>query len=245
MLRRSRPHLAAVALVLVGGLVAGGCSSDDEPAPSTTSAPVATASTASTTAPLEVVPDRPGAVRLAVVSDSEVPAAVVDVLDARGDITVTYRETHPGWRMDALDPFLDPALATEPDVLLYSGGANDLGPLGPSGMLEALRPRLDRLKAEACLLYVIPAIDTAPMEPDQQAQVDALLPAFDGVVRSWGVATVPYLEVAAEVEAEGGYFYGEGDLGSFHPGVAAYPEVADALAAATLGCAAPAPTAPS
>ena len=241
MLRPSRPRLVAVAVLVAGSLLAGGCSSDDDPGAAATTPTSAPATSTSTTAPLEVVPDEPDAVTLAVVSDSEVPAPVVDVLDARGDIRVTYRETHPGWRMDALDPYLDPALATAPDVLLYSGGANDLGPLGPAGMLEALRPRLDRLKADTCLLYVIPAIDTAPMAADQKAQVDALLPAFDGVVRSWGVDTVPYLDIATAMTADGEYFYGEGGLGSFHPGVAAYPKVADALAAATLDCAAPAP----
>ena len=68
------------------------------------------------------------------------------------------------------------------------------------------------------------------------AQADPLIAAFDDVLADWGVRTVAYADVAAEMADEGTSFFAEGEVGSFHPGVAAYPRIAAALADVAATC---------
>ncbi len=225
--------VCAAALSIAVASCTGG-SSDAGPDPAT-SAPSTSTST-STTASSSTVPDAPGARNVAIVADSEVPADVVDLLDARPDIGVSSRVTEPGWTIEQLDDGLDAALALKPDVLVYSAGANDLPSKGISGMLPLLEGRVDEAKALTCVVYIVPAVDTASMEEPERSQTDQLLAAFGDVASGWGVQVVSYPEIAAAMADEGGRFFGEGGLGSFHPGAVAYDRIAESIAQEIASC---------
>lgn len=146
-----------------------------------------TASTGSTrvaptsilTSALTTLPDDPDALNVAVVADSEVPAEAVDLVDGRAGIAVSSRVTEPGWTVEELDPLSDAALASKPDVLVYSAGANDLPEKGISGMLPLVESRVDEAKAKAATC-VVPAVDTASMEEPERSQTDQMLVAVQG-----------------------------------------------------------------
>lgn len=173
---------------------------------------------------------------VAVVADSEISSEVVDLLDGAPDLRVVYRELHPGERMADLDGYLAEALARRPEVLVYSGGANDLSWLGPDGMLRALRPRLDRAAGATCLVYVAPTVDVSNLPPPQQEQARALLAGFDQALAAWKVRFVSYSRLAAHMHDAGERFFAEGELGSFHPGPAAHPVIAEAIARTSRSC---------
>jgi hypothetical protein len=229
---RLRALLGVAALsVVVSGCTGG--SSDGESDTTATIAPKTSTSTSTSAA----VPDDPGALDVAVVADSEVPSEVVDLLDGRADISVSSRVTEPGWTVEKLDAGFDAALASKPDVLVYSAGANDLPDKGISGMLPLVESRVDEAKAATCVVYIVPAVDTAAMEEPERSQTDQLLGAFKDVVSGWGVKVVSYPDIAKAMADEGKTFFkGEG-LGSFHPGESAYPRIADAIAEQIGACA--------
>ncbi len=161
---------------------------------------------------------------------------MVDRLDGRSDIAVSSRVTEPGWTIEELDDGFDAALASKPDVLVYSAGANDLETRGIGGMIDLLEDRVGEAKAATCVVYIVPAIDTASMEESEGAEVDRLLTAFGEVVAGWGVSVVAYPEIAAAMTADGERFFGEGGLGSFHPGTAAYDRIAESIAKEIASC---------
>ena len=215
------PALLVAALGL--GLVAcGGGEGDPDPGASPTS--VAPGPTTTTTAP-----DEPGALEVAVVADSEIPDELVDALDARPDLRVTMRELHGGAPMAALDGHVDAALATDPDVLLYAGGTNDL-PSGPQAVLDGLAERLPRYGAGRCLVMAIPIFRYERGTPAEVAERTAGTRVLERHVRSLGAVVVSYLDVSLAMDAEGEDFFHEGELGRLHPGPQAYQRITAALA---------------
>ncbi|MGN6692891.1 MAG: SGNH/GDSL hydrolase family protein [Aquihabitans sp.] len=235
--RRARVLLAAA--VVVTGLAASGCSSDDAGAAagSTTSEPTAaTPSTATSTATSTTAAPSGPARTVAIVADSEVPSEVADRLASTPGIEVTSRVTQPGARMEHLDIALDRALAEQPDALVYSGGTNDVAPLGVSGMLDALEPRLTKAKAATCVVFIVPAVDTTTLDGAAKDQADQLLNAFGDVVGTWGMQVVSYPEVARAMAADGETFFADGAVGAIHPGPAAYDRITDAIAQEVASC---------
>ena len=184
----------------------------------------------------EAVTDRPDARKVAVIADSEVPAEVVDLLEADPAIVVTSRVTESGWTIRQLDDGFDAALASKPDVLVYSAGANDLSPSGIGGMMALLEVRLDVAMGATCVVSIVPAVDTASMEEPGRSQADQLLAAFKEVLLGWGVSVVSYPEVAVAMAAHGDRFFDGDGLSSFHPGPAAYEPIADAIAKEIASC---------
>jgi hypothetical protein len=222
--RRSPARLALglVATVVGVGLVACAGSSDGA-RPDTTTTRADDPSSATAAPP-------PDALDVAVVADSEVPAEVIDGLDARDDIHVTSRVAQPGWTIEQLDPAFDEALDARPDVLVYSAGANNLLTTGIGGTLDELQERVDRAKAATCLVYVLPSADTSSLAEPSRTQADDLLSGFGDVTAGWGVAVVSYPDIAAAMAADGDRFYAEGELGGFHPGPQSYERIIDAIA---------------
>ena len=214
----ARLALGSALVLVAAGCGSGSGSGDGAADPSTATVPPA------------------GERSMAVVSDSEITTEIVDDLDATDTWRVDYRHNVPGARIGELDAALDEALAVEPEVLVYSAGANDLLPLGVPGMLEELQQRVDRASAETCVVFAVPTVDLDTLGDAEADQAGTLIAAFDDVLADWGVRTVAYADIAAEMADEGTSFFAEGEVGSFHPGVAAYPRIAAALADVAATC---------
>lgn len=221
----------------LAGLLVAGCSNDDGGAAGG-SAPVEERSTSTTTtsdATTSSAPSGP-ARKVAVVADSEVPSEVVERLRSTPGIEIASSVTQPGARMEHLDIALQAALDEQPDALVYAGGTNDVAPLGVSGMLTALEPRLTGAKAATCVVFIVPAVDTTTLDGASREQADQLLDAFGEVVTTWGVQVVSYPELAQAMADDGQSFFADGAVGAIHPGPAAYDRIADAIAQEVAAC---------
>lgn len=169
-------------------------------------------------------------VEVAIVADSEVPVDVADLVDDVDGITVASQVSLDGATMAELDDHVDAALAEDPDVLVYAGGTNDL-PAGPDAVLEGLGRRLRTYRAEACVAVAVPVFR---YERGTAAEVDertAGTRVLEEAVADTGATVVSYLDVSLAMDEAGEDFFAEGELGDLHPGAAAYPRIAEAIAA--------------
>lgn len=211
-------------------LLLAACTSSDGDAGASAATTVATDPSASTAS------DGSDERTVVVVSDSEITEEIVQAIDAEDDLVVPFHVNSPGARLADLDTAIDLGLAEEPDAFVFAGGANDVGPLGTQGMLDALRPRVDRISASTCLVYAVPTVDTSTLPEGDAAIAEAVLGGFDAVLQEWEVRTVDYGAIADEMAVEGASFFLEGEVGSIHPGVDAYPRIAARMAEAVRTC---------
>lgn len=212
---------------MLGTAACGGSDGGDGAASTTTTEATTTSAAAS-------APTR--ARTVVVVSDSEITEEIVAGIDAEDDLTVPFHINAPGARLQDLDTAIGLGLDEQPDAFVLAAGANDVGPLGTQGMLDALRQRVDRIAAETCLVYAVPTVDTSTLPEGDAATAEAVLGGFDAVLEEWDVRTVDYGKIAEEMAAEGTSFFLEGEVGSIHPGEAAYPRIAERLADAVRDC---------
>ncbi len=212
----------AGAIVAVVALV--GCSggSSDVAAPATSS---------STSAVAEEGPQ----IVVRVVADSEVPDAVSELLEQQPGIEVASMSSANGATMPELDATVDEALAQEPDVLVYSGGTNDLG-TGPLQMVEDLKARLTRYGAKACVVMAVPVFRYERGTEAEVAERTAGTRVLEREAASAGAKVASYLDVSLAMDERGEDFFAEGELGDLHPGPDAYPGIAEAIAEQVRAC---------
>lgn len=222
-MRRTRPPIALVAL-LVAALLAGcggGSGSSGEAGGTTASSPATT--TAS-----------PG-VTTVIVADSEIPDEVAALVGQADGISLGAASSADGATMAELDPTVDAVLADDPAVLVYAGGTNDL-PSGPTVMLNGLTGRLERWSAERCVVVAVPIFRWQGTTDEAIAQETAGTRVLEQAVVDAGATPVSYLDIALAMRAEGASFWGDGELGDLHPGAAAHPRIAAAIADAVRAC---------
>lgn len=172
---------------------------------------------------------------VAIVADSEIPEEVAElVADAEG-IEVLAASSADGATMAELDPVVERARADDPDVLVYAGGTNDL-PAGPTQMLDGLTGRLRSYAAERCVVVAVPIFRFRGTTDAEIEAETAGTRVLEDAVADAGARPVSYLDVALEMRAAGEDFFGAGELGDLHPGAAAYPRLAAALADAVRAC---------
>jgi lysophospholipase L1-like esterase len=176
-----------------------------------------------------------GGIATAIVADSEVPEEVADLVADADGISVTVASSADGATMAELDPAVDAALADGPDVLVYAGGTNDL-PAGPAAMLAGLEERLGRYAEEACVVVAVPIFRFRGTTDEEIAAETAGTRLLEDTVAAAGARPVSYLDLALEMRAEGEDFFAEGELGDLHPGPAAYPRIAAAIADEVRAC---------
>ncbi|WP_426573585.1 SGNH/GDSL hydrolase family protein [Aquihabitans sp. McL0605] len=218
-----RPHLLPVAAVLAAVLALAACSSGaDASGPSTSS-------TTSTT-----VDDGPQ-ITVRVVADSEVPDGVSRLLDQEHGIEVQSMSSTDGATMAELDPTVDAALAEQPDVLVYSGGTNDLK-TGPLQMLSGVEERLGRWSKDACVVMAVPIFRYQRGTDAEVAERTKGTRLLEQGAAGAGAEVASYLDVSLAMDRKGEDFFAEGPLGDLHPGAAAYPGIADAIAAQVRAC---------
>ena len=218
--RLARRRKVGAVLVGLGIVVAAPACGSSQPGVRSMPPPDAVTSTAAGPPPRSV----------AVVADSEVSDEVIDGIDDRPDITVVSRVAEPGWTIEQLDPAFDEALSAEPDVLVYSAGANNLLTTGLGGTLALLEEHIDRAKADTCVVYVLPSSDTSSLPEPSRSQADGLLAGFADITETWGIPVVSYPEIASAMALAGERFYADGELGGFHPGPQSYGRIIDAMA---------------
>ena len=137
--------------------------------------------------------------------------------------------------MGRLDPLVDEALATHPDVLLYAGGTNDL-PEGPVPMLTGLTRRLRRYVRSTCVVVAVPIFRYAPGSDAEVARSTAGTRILEQRIDQTGAHAVSYLDLAIAMGDAGADFWGSGGLGELHAGPEAYPRISTALASAVTAC---------
>lgn len=170
-----------------------------------------------------------------VVADSEVPDGVAAELARQPGIAVASHSSADGATMAQLDAAVDAALAQHPDVLVYSGGTNDL-PSGPQVMLDGLTGRLRRWSAQTCVVMAVPVFR---YQKGTRAEVEARTSGtrvLERAASDAGAHVASYLDVALAMDDAGEEFFADGELGDLHPGPAAYPRIAAAIAAAVADC---------
>jgi hypothetical protein len=181
-----------------------------------------------------LVDDGPGRT-VAIVADSEIPDEVAALLAEADGVRVLSASSADGSTMAELDPTVDDALAADPEVLVYAGGTNDL-PAGPTVMLDGLTGRLRSYAAERCVVVGVPIFrfrGTTDAEIEAETAGTRIL---EDAVDETGAVAVSYLDLALEMRAAGEDFFAEGELGDLHPGPAAHPRIAAALATAVRAC---------
>ncbi len=171
-----------------------------------------------------------------VVADSEVPEAVSELLDQQSGIRVASMSSAEGATMSQLDPTVDAALAQQPDVLVYSGGTNDLG-TGPLQMLEGLKGRLARYATKACVVMAVPVFRYERGSDAEVAERTKGTRVLEQGAASAGAKIASYLDVSLTMDERGDDFFAEGELGDLHPGSRAYPGIAQAIAEQVRACA--------
>ncbi len=218
--------MTRLALALMADLLlAAGCSSDGADDTETGGDRGAT-----------TVPDDPDAIRVAIVSDSEIAPDVADRLDGRSDVTVVFRELHVGATMAELDAFIGGAEDAQADVLVYAGGTNDLSS-GPMVMLDGLTTRLTDLADRfPCVVFAAPIFKYAPAPREQLEVQNAGTRTLERAAADTGAVVVSYFDISLDMLVAGEEFFGPGELGDLHPGDAAHPAIADAFATAVASC---------
>lgn len=175
------------------------------------------------------------AITVAVVADSEIPDEVATLLGQTDGIDVTSAVSMHGATMAELDPEAAKALASGPDVLVWSGGANDL-PAGPLIMLEGVKERLARYGSDTCVVFAVPVFRYKRGTPEQVAERTSGTRILEQAGTDSGAVVASYLDVSIAMDAGGRDFFAQGELGDLHPGPQAYPDVAAAIADAVNQC---------
>jgi len=170
-----------------------------------------------------------------VVADSEVPDGVSELLDQQPGIEVASMRSAEGATMAELDGSVDEALAQEPDVLVYSGGTNDL-PNGPLQMLEALKGRLARYSAQTCVVMAVPVFRYERGTDAEVAERTSGTRVLEQGAASAGAKVASYLDVSLAMDDRGEDFFAPGELGDLHPDPTAYPRIAEAIAEQVRAC---------
>ncbi len=160
---------------------------------------------------------------------------MIGLLGEAEGISLVAASSADGATMAELDPTVDAALALDPDVLLYAGGTNDL-PSGPTTMLDGLTSRLERWSADRCVVVAVPVFRFRSTTDEAIATETAGTRILEQAVADAGAVPVSYLDIALEMRAAGEDFFAEGELGDLHPGAAAHPRIAAALADAVRAC---------
>ncbi|WP_421120804.1 SGNH/GDSL hydrolase family protein [Aquihabitans daechungensis] len=223
---RSVVRSAVVVLALAS------CSSaSSDPGPATTATSSTTTVATTTSAPVDEGPQT--VVR--VVADSEVPDAVSELLDQQPGIEVASMRSVEGATMAELDESVDEALAQEPDVLVYSGGTNDLE-TGPLQMLEGLEERLARYAARTCVVMAVPIFRYERGTDAEVAERTKGTRVLEQAAASAGARVASYLDVSLAMDDRGEDFFAEGELGDLHPGTQAYPGIAESIAEQVRAC---------
>ncbi|MCU1452651.1 MAG: hypothetical protein JWN46_797 [Acidimicrobiales bacterium] len=173
--------------------------------------------------------------RVAIVSDSEVPRPVAEALRRRADIHLVFVALHPGYLVAQLDRDLAAAIARRPDVIVYSGGTNDLF-YGFNRLVPTLEPRMAQATKAACVVGVVSAFDPGKVAPAQRALSTEVFAAWIAAEKRWGARTVSYADLAANLARSGRQFFAGPGLGAFHPGPGADPVIASAIATAVNTC---------
>lgn len=222
---RSPLVLAAAVLVAVAAVTSCSSSSDSPQASGSSTAPAATTT--------ESGPQ----IDVRMVADSEVPDGVAELLDQQPGIQVSSHLSADGATMAQLDESVEAALAEQPDVLVYSGGTNDLA-TGPLQMLEGLKERLTRWGAQTCVVMAVPVFRYERGTDEEVAKRTAGTRILEEGAASTGAKVASYLDVALAMDDEGKDFFAEGELGDLHPGPIAYPGIAESIAEQVRACAA-------
>ena len=66
---------------------------------------------------------------------------------------------------------------------------------------------------------------------DEELEIGTFGESLEEAVAETGATVVSYLDVSLAMDAAGEDFFAEGELGDLHPGPAAYPRIAEAIAA--------------
>lgn len=231
------PWVTALAASVAGSALALstlGCraGSDGDGSAPRASPPATTTGDGPSNAP---APDTADALTTVVVADSEVPVEVVRLLDERPELRVMSTEVHEGWTMAQLDPLVDEALDRQPDVLVYAGGTNDLAD-GPFRMLDGLTARLAGYRERTCVVVAVPIFRYEPGTDAEVAERTAGTRVLEARVQASGARVASYLDVSIAMAKAGEEFFADGELGELHPGEAAYPRLAAALAEQVEAC---------
>jgi len=216
-----------VALGLVAGAVLAACSSHPSARPAGETK--VRAATTDVTAPAS------DEVAVRVVADSEVPDQVAELLDGEAGIRVLSHVSVHGATMAELDPAVAEALAAHPDVLVYAGGTNDLAS-GPLDMLAGLEERLRAATGQTCVVVAVPVFRYERGTDEEVRTRTQGTRVLEGAVTATGARVASYLDVSLAMDDAHQDFFAEGELGDLHPGPAAYPRIADAIAEQVRAC---------
>ena len=141
--------------------------------------------------------------------------------------------------MVELDPTVAEALADGPDVLVWSGGTNDLGD-DPFEMLAGVEERLAEYAQRGCVVFAVPIFRYEQGTPEEIAEETAGSRLLEEAAVESGAVVASYLDVSLAMAEDGRYFFAEGELGNIHPGTQSYPDIAEAIGEAVDRCPPPA-----